>query len=109
MKGEKNSQWLSTFQLPKFSTKTTKSLEAKQISKGMRIEIVAALAFEIWNHTQYPSGDEYNAVCTMLVNKYTFLKDTIGNGYVSNHCIHTYMCVSYNYSLLELLYTYTFA
>ena len=59
------------------------SLEAQKMSKGMRIEIVTALAFEIWNHTQY--RDEYNAVCSMamLVNKYPFLKDTIGNGYVS--------------------------
>ena len=53
------------------------------MSKGMRVEIIAALAFEVWNHTQYPSGDEYNTVCSMLVNKYPFLKDTIGNGYVS--------------------------
>ena len=28
----------------------------------MRVEIIAALAFEVWNHTQYPSGDEYNSV-----------------------------------------------
>ena len=28
------------------------SLEDQKISKGMRIEMVTALAFEIWNHTQ---------------------------------------------------------
>ena len=59
------------------------SLEAQKITKGMRIEIVTALALEIWKDTQYPSGIEYNAVYSMLVNKYPFLKDTIGNGYVS--------------------------
>lgn len=65
----------------------------------MRIEIVTALAFEIWNHTQYSTGDEYNAVCSVLVNKYPFLKNTIGNGYVSvqyyimyTH-VHQYMCM----------------
>jgi len=59
------------------------SINAKSITKGVRIEIVTALAFEIWNHTQYPSGEEYNAVCTKLVKEYPILKDTIGNGYVS--------------------------
>ena len=59
------------------------SIKAKSITKGVRVEIVTALAFEIWNHTQYPSGEEYNAVCTMLVKEYPILKDTIGNGYVS--------------------------
>ena len=59
------------------------SIKAKSITKGVRVEIVTALAFEIWNHTQYPSGEEYNAVCNMLVKEYPILKDTIGNGYVS--------------------------
>ena len=83
MVGGGNSNWSSNFHLPQFSTKTMQSLEAQKMSKEMRIEIVTALALEIWNHTQYPSGIEYNAVCSMLVNKYPFLKDTIGNGYVS--------------------------
>jgi len=65
------------------------SIKAKTITKGVWVEIVTALAFEIWNHTQYPSGDEYNAVCTMLVNKYPILKDTIGNGYVSLTIVFT--------------------
>ena len=77
------SQWSSAFHLPQFSTKTMQSLEAQKITKGMRTEIVTALAFEIWNHTQYPSGEEYNLVCSTLVKKYPFLKDTIGSGCVS--------------------------
>lgn len=83
MIGGRSTQWSNNFHLPQFSTKTRESLEAQKMSKGMRTEIVTALAFEIWNHTQYPSGDEYNTVCSMLVQKYPFLKDTIGNGYVS--------------------------
>ena len=83
MIGGRNSNWSSNFHLPQFSTKTMQSLEAQKITKGMRIEIVTALALEIWKDTQYPSGIEYNTVCSMLVNKYPFLKDTIGNGYVS--------------------------
>ena len=90
MIGGRSSQWLSNFCLPQFSTKTMQSLEAQKISKGMRIEMVTALAFEIWNHTQYPTGDEYNSVCSILVNKYPFLKDTIGNGYVSVYDISVY-------------------
>ena len=81
--GLSTTQWLQSFQLPQFSTKTMDSIKAKSITKGVRVEIVTALAFEIWNHTQYPSADEYNAVCTMLVKEYPILKDTIGNGYVS--------------------------
>ena len=54
MKRHSGSQWSSIFQIPQFSRKTMQSLEDKQISKGMRTEIVTALAFEIWNHTQYP-------------------------------------------------------
>ena len=34
---------------------------SSKMSKGMHIEIVTALAFEMWNHS-YPSGDEYNGV-----------------------------------------------
>ena len=62
------------------------SLEAKQIFKGMQIEISTALTLEIWNHTQYPPGEKDNAKHTLLANKHIFLKDTIGDGYVSYHC-----------------------
>ena len=80
-KGSSNTQWLQSFQLLQFSIKTMDSIKAKSITKGVRVEFVTALAFEIWNHTKYPSGEEYNAVCTMLAKEYPILKDTIGNRY----------------------------
>ena len=38
-------------------------------------------------HTQYPTPEEYNEVCKILIQKHPILKDTIGNGYVSNTVI----------------------
>jgi len=36
----RNSQWLSNFHLPQFSTKTMQSLEAQKMSKGLLVEIL---------------------------------------------------------------------
>ena len=41
------------------------------------------MAWEIWKYTQYPTADDYNTICKLLVQKRPTLKDTIGNGYVS--------------------------
>ena len=70
--------------------KTKEALEANKISKGVQSEIVACLGFEVWRHTKYPTGEEYNAVCSMLVCTYPALKDTIGNGYVSTVVVNIY-------------------
>ena len=78
-----SSSWFTKFKIPEFSVKTKEALTSNKISKGVRSEIVSCLGFEMWRHTKYPTGDEYNAVCSMLVNEYPALKDTIGNGYVS--------------------------
>ena len=52
--------------------------------KGVRTEIITSIAWEIWRYTQYPSPEDYTIICKLLVQKYPVLKDTIGNGYVSN-------------------------
>jgi len=80
---ENSTDLLHTFSLPKFSRKTQECIESSRISKGVRTDIVSALAYEIWRHVQYPTPEEYNEVCKRLVEKYPNLRDTIGNGYVS--------------------------
>jgi len=82
-----NSGWVANFSLPVFSRKTQESIDNSQVVKGVRSEIITSLAWEIWQHTQYPSSEDYNKICKMLVQKHPILKDTIGNGYVSNKFI----------------------
>ena len=73
---------MANFSLPVFSRKTQESID-NSIMKGVRSEIITRLAWEIWQHIQYPSSEDYNKICKMLVQKHPILKDTIGNGYVS--------------------------
>ena len=72
-----------------FSRKTTQALEKFEITKSIRCEVVSMTAYEIWRHTQVLRSDEYNTVCSAVVNAYPVLKDTIGTPYVSEE-----MCVS---------------
>ena len=50
-----NSSWVANFSFPVFSRKTQDSIDNCQVVKGVRREIVTSLAWEIWQHTQYPS------------------------------------------------------
>ena len=76
-----DSSWLQKFSIPEnFSRYTEHALKTGQITKA---EIVTAIAFRIFAFTEYPTSDEYKAVCSMLIGKYSVLKDTIGNGIVS--------------------------
>ena len=77
------SGWLSNFSIPPFSRKTMEALENKNVTAGVRTEVIGVIACEVWRYTQYPKKDEYNWVCQALVNKYPVLKDTIGTPYVS--------------------------
>jgi len=74
---------LLNFAIPRFSTKTEKSIQKGEITKGTRQEIIVSLGWEVWKHTQFPTSEEYNGICQSLVQKHPVLKDTIGNGYVS--------------------------
>ena len=52
-------------------------------SHAARTEIVQTLATLIWTHTHYPSPDQYNVVCTKLVEVYPTLADDQEPGWVS--------------------------
>lgn len=53
------------------------------ITKALRSEIITMIALGMWQHSSYPTPEEYTSVCRELVLKYPVLKDTHGNGYVS--------------------------
>ena len=80
------SSWLHTFRLPEtFSAKTMSALESQHVSlKGTKTEIINSIALRILDHTSYPTSEEYTFVCRLLIEKYPFLKDKLGNGYVSS-------------------------
>ena len=44
-----------------------------QITRSTRSEITAAMTFEVWKHTQYPTADDYNAICKLLAEKHSAL------------------------------------
>ncbi len=55
--GVSDSSWLHRFKVPeRFSTSTTEAIEKGVISKGVRIEIVAAVAMQIMQYTMTPTS-----------------------------------------------------
>ena len=94
---EPDSSWLSKFNIPQFSKKTQECIKKCHITKGIRTEIISSIAWEVWRYTQYPSSEEYNAVCKLLIQKYPVLKDTIGNGFVSDTFYNNF----YVYNILQ--------
>jgi len=74
---------LPSFRIPHFSKKTEESIKKSEITKGVRSDIIASIAWEMWRYTQYPTSEEYTGVCKLLIQEHPVLKDTIGNGFVS--------------------------
>ena len=69
------STWLSQFSLPEFSRKTMETLKKGEIKRSTRVEIVHAIALQMWCHTHYPTSEEYTGVLRLLVDKYPVLRD----------------------------------
>lgn len=88
------SNWLQNFSLPQFSRKAQECIESHKLSKGIRTEIISAIAWEVWRHTQCPTPEEYNAVCKLLIQTHPILKDPIGNGFVSNDGIDIHIVIN---------------
>lgn len=79
-----SSSWIGSFKIPeKFSRATMKVLSEEVITDKARIEIVSAIALQAYQHTTYPTSEEYTTMCRKLIERYPFLKDKIGNGIVS--------------------------
>lgn len=80
-----NPKWHHTFQIPNrgsFSGCVQKAIDTGVVSARARREIVQMIRSLMLQHTKYPTSEQYNTVCEMLVAKFTNLKDTIGSGYV---------------------------
>ena len=58
-------------------------LEKGEVTNSVRCEVVSAICVPMYAQCQYPTSEEYTAVCKQLIQKYPVLKDTYGNGYVS--------------------------
>ena len=65
-----------------------KSLSEEVITEKARVEIIAAIAIQVYQHTTYPTSDEYTGICRKLIERYPFLKDKVGNGIVSSDAIN---------------------
>ena len=79
------SSWIGSFRIPeKFLTVTMKVLSEEMITDKARVEIVAAIALQAYQHSTYPTSEEYTTMCTKLIERYPFLKDKVGNGIVSS-------------------------
>ena len=55
------------------------------LKKAYWTEIINSIALKMLEHTMHPTSEEYTTVCRLLTDKYPFLKDTAGTGYVSSH------------------------
>lgn len=85
------------FYLPDcFSSKTMAAIHRGQITKAVRIEIIAAMHTRMLQHTLYPTANEYRTACQRLVDKYPVLADKLGNKIVS-------ICNAYTIVVIEVL------
>ena len=66
--------------LKQFLQGTMKHLQNKHITDGTRNDIISSIAKAMYQPTPYSTSEEYTSV---LVEKYTFLKDSSGNDYVT--------------------------
>ncbi len=82
-------RWQKSFKIPNresFSGSVQAAIDSGVVSSRARREIVQTLRTLMLQHTKYPTSDQYNAVCILLVEKFEKLKDSLGSGYVSELC-----------------------
>ena len=78
--------WHLSFHIParnSFSNSVQTSIDTGVVSARARREIVQTLRTLVLQYTRYLSSEQYNAVCSSLVQQFPTLKDSIGSGYVS--------------------------
>lgn len=89
MKETRAGELSSNYKIPEnFSKKVMDSIEEGIITKAIRSEIITVVALGMWQCTTQPTSDEYTSISRSLVQKHPILKDTNGNGYVSQPCMH---------------------
>ena len=71
-------------------------IQNKHITNATRIEIITSIAVPVYQQTTHPTSEEHTSVCKRLVEKYPVLKDSCGNGYVSETMI---ICTILKYTI----------
>jgi len=69
--------------IPKrFSTETTTAIKSGKLNNKVRDEVINSLATLMMVNTINPTSNDYNTVCSRLVQAYPLLKDSADGGYV---------------------------
>ena len=110
--------WLTSFTVPAgFSANTEDAISTGILTSKVRTEIVQSLSASILVHTKKPTPEEYNTICSKLIDTYPTLRDEYGgSGYVSWQSILMLVVIcglsvsicgvagSYMYSVLKVMY-----
>ena len=68
------SNWLQTFVIPeRFSTRTMEAIKSGLVTKGMRVEIIAAIAIQMMQYTMQPTS-EVHCTCVSRFNSVEIIK-----------------------------------
>lgn len=81
-------------------------MEKEILTRASRSEVIEAIAYKAFAHMEYPSSAEYNAICQALVTKYSTLKESTGNGYVSAMRETMYMYIQSLCMVYLMVYLY---
>ena len=78
-----NGELTQRYKLPeRFSKRVVRAMSDGIITKTVRSEIITVIALGMWQITTHPTSEEYTRICRTLVQRFSVLKDTHGNGYV---------------------------
>lgn len=70
--------------IPKrFSTETTTAIKSGKLNNKVRDEVINSLATLMMVYTIKPTPNDYNTICSRLIQTYPVLKDDADRGYVS--------------------------
>lgn len=86
--------WHLSFEIPEkdsFSGSVQKAIETGVVVARARREIVQVVRTLVLQHTKFPTSEQYNRVCEILVTKYPNLKDDRTGGYVSHKVLNCYL------------------
>ena len=72
------------FCILQFSPRVNEALQAGKLNGNLRDEFTGDICSSIKAHTMFPSREEKQRVASMIVEKYTFLVDSLGAGTVSH-------------------------
>lgn len=66
-------------------------IAAKYLSDNARAEIKRTLVSQLFAKSSRPNRSDCDQIARKLILKYPFMKDNLGNGYVSHHVYYMYL------------------